>query len=177
MKKAKLKKPKKPHLQSESSSSSKFLWIGVVTLVFIIVAAIVWRRTASPFEFVGGDESVIVLLRNDYAGNYQVRYIGDEPTTLNRVVPIIESPQRVLYVSIQDVFVVLSGKEIRLETGGYVPEGQTITLQPGETFTIKVVYYGEEIGGHYVYGFRLGYGPGNEIQLIIRDREFTVFVE
>jgi len=168
--------------QVTASSQRNFLWVGagVAALIFIVIAVIIWQQTIFPFSFVGGDEHSVVLLRNPYISEYQLKFTGDEPANLKRVILQLESPQRVLHVDVEGVTAIVGSQEVALDTSGYVPEGSQLTLQPDEIFTVRVTYYGQTIGAHYVYGFRLGYetnGSYKEDTLRIKDREFTVSVE
>ncbi|HLF88220.1 MAG TPA: hypothetical protein VI451_04690 [Anaerolineales bacterium] len=178
------KAPSRPHKQVQGTGSSQrnFLWVGVgvAALIFIVAAVIIWQQTIFPFSFVGGDEHSVVLLRNPYTSEYQLKFTGDEPANLKRVIIQLESPQRVLHVDVEGVVAIVGGQEVALDTSGYMPEGSQLTIQPDETFTVQVTYYGQTIGAHYVYGFRLGYetnGSYKEDTLKIKDREFTVSVE
>jgi hypothetical protein len=178
------KAPSKPQRRAQGTAPSqqKFLWVGVgvAALIFIVVVAIIWQQTSFPFSFVGGEEHSVVLIRNPYTSEYQLKFTGDEPANLKRVIIQLESPQRVLHVDVDSVAAVVGDQEVMLDTSGYAPESSQLTIQPDETFTIRVTYYGQTIGAHYVYGFRLGYetnGSYKEDTLNIKDREFTVSVE
>ena len=165
-----------------SYNTRNFLWIGIgiAAVAFIAIAIIVWRNTSFPFEFVGGEEAALVILRNPKDAEYQIKFTGNSPADLQRVLIQLESPDRVLHVDVQQVVVVTGDQEVVLDTSGKPPEGTKLTLQPGEVFTIRVTYYGDTIGAHYVYGFRLGYdanGTYNENALNIKDRKFIVTVE
>lgn len=171
--------------QSRSTSESKLrplLWVGVfiALLVFIVVAVIVWQRTAFPFKFASGDEQVIVLLRNTQDAEYELEFTGNEPINLQRVIIQLESNQLTLHVDVQQVTVIVGDQQVVMDDSGRTPEGTELLLQPGETFKVRVTYLGDTIGAHYIYGFRLGYesnGVYNEDTLNINDREFIVAVE
>ncbi|HNB52157.1 MAG TPA: hypothetical protein PK530_09455 [Anaerolineales bacterium] len=170
---------------SDPNSNPKprtLLWagVGVLVIAFIVVAVILWQRTANPFTFVSGDEQVTVILRNTKDGEYQVQYTGRQPAPLQRAIIQLESPQASLHVAVQQVTLIVGDQEVVLDAGGHVPEGTELLLQPEDTFTVRVTFYGDTIGAHYIYGFRFGYesnGVYTEETININDREFIVTVE
>lgn len=175
-------RPRSRSTQKDAPNPRYYFWVGggIALLIFIVVGVIIWRQTAFPFSFVGGEQHAVVLKDNRYDAEYQIEYTGDQPASLERVIVQLESPQPVLHVDIRDVTIILDGVETTLEGSGHVPEGVQLTLQPGEVFTIRVTYLGQTIGAHYVYGFKIGYqaeGRYVENALNIKDREFTVIVE
>lgn len=158
------------------------LWagIGILAILFIVVAVVIWQRTANPFTFVSGDEQVTVILRNTKDGEYQVQYTGSRPAPLQRAIIQLESAQASLHVAVQQVTLIVGDQEVALDASGRVPEGTEVLLQPDETFTMRVTFYGDTIGAHYIYGFRFGYesnGVYTEETININDREFIVTVE
>ncbi len=174
--------PERPQLSGGSSNARYFLWIGVglAAVIFIAVAITIWQKTVFPFEFVGGEQYTLVILGNPKDAEYQLKFTGEAPAELQRVLVQLESPNRVLHVDVQQVTILVGNQEVALETSGKPPEGTSLTLQPGDVFTIRVTYFGDTIGSHYVYGFKLGYatnGISNEEALTIKDRKFVVAVE
>lgn len=179
------KSPARPQTQTKPATEAKtrtFLWVGVglAAIIFIAVAIIVWQQTAFPISFVGGESESVVLLRNTKDVEYEFKYSGKNPASLELLLVQLESPDVVLHVDVQQVTIVTSAGEFVLDKSGHAPEGTDLLIQPGETFKARVTYYGATIGAHYVYGFRLGYradGVYNENTLNIKDREFVVAVE
>ncbi|MCB9134240.1 MAG: hypothetical protein H6636_02370 [Anaerolineales bacterium] len=179
------KAPARPQSRSKSTEEGKtrsFLWVGVgiAALIFVAVAIIVWRQTAFPISFIGGEGQAIVLLRNTSDVEYDFQYAGKNPASVEFFLVQLESPDGSLHVDVQQVTIVTSAGEVVLDESGHAPEGTELLIQPGETFKARITYYGDTIGAHYVYGFRLGYranGVYNENTLNIKDREFIVSVE
>ena len=178
---SKPKSRQKPGVDTPKNTRN-LLWIGVgiAVVAFIAVAVTIWQNTNFPFEFVGGEEAALVILRNPKDAEYQIKFTGESPADLQRVIIQLESPDRVLHVDVQQVVAIVGDQEVAFDTSGKIPEGTKLTLQPGEVFTVRVTYYGDTIGAHYVYGFLLGYkanGTYNEDALNIKDRKFIVTVE
>jgi hypothetical protein len=178
------KSPSRPQ-RTQAKTQEKprlLLWagVGVAALVFIAVAVLVWQRTSFPFTFVSGEEQVIVILRNTAETEYEFQYTGNQPVALERVIVQLESPQITLHVAVEQVTAIVGGQEVVLDDAGRVPEGTQLLVQPDEVFKVRITYYGDTIGAHYVYGFRLGYeanGVYNEDTMNIKDREYIVSVE
>jgi hypothetical protein len=179
----------KPSTRSQAKTTTnadgnprRLLWAGVAVavVIFVVVAVLIWQRTSFPFTFVGGEERAIVILRNTQDIEYEIKFTGNQPVELNRVIIQLESQQMVLFVEVQQVTAIVGGQEVVLDDAGRVPEGTQLLVQPDDVIKVRVTYYGDSIGAHYVYGFRLGFtsnGVENENTLNIKDREFIVSVE
>ena len=130
-----------------------------------------------PFIMMGGDEQLLVLLRNEKDGHYQVQYDGRNPAELNSLHVMLGG--QILHVDIKQVVIVHNGQEIILEGNGTLPEGSQLILAPGDEFEVQVTYLGQTLGGNYMYGFRIGYGddPQAEPWDLIAEFDFAVIVE
>ena len=131
----------------------------------------------NPFIMMGGDEQLLVLLRNEKDGHYQVQYDGRNPAELNSLHVMLGG--QILHVDIQQVVIVDNGQEVILEGNGTLPEGSQLILAPGDEIEVRVSYLGQTLGGNYMYGFRIGYGddPQAEPWDLIAEFDFTVIVE
>ena len=131
----------------------------------------------SSFEMMGGDEQVLVLLRNEEDGNYQVRYDGRDQTELRSLKVMLGG--QILHVDIHQVTISYDGQEILLEGDGTLPEGTSLVLSPGDEFNVRVIYLGQTLGGNYMYGFRIGYGddPQAEPYDLIVEYDYSINVE
>ena len=132
---------------------------------------------SDPFVMIGGDEQLLVLLRNEKDGHYQVQYEGRSPAELNSLHVMLGG--QILHVDIKEVTVIHDGQEITLEGNGRLPEGTQLILDPGDEFQVRVTYLGQTLGGNYMYGFRIGIGddPQAEPWDLIAEYDFTVIVE
>ena len=130
-----------------------------------------------PFVMVGGDEQLLVLLRNEKDGNYQVRYEGRDPTELNSVKVMLGG--QILHVDVQKVIIVHNGQEVLLEPDGALPPNTQISLAPEDEFNVRVTYLAQTLGGNYMYGFRIGYGddPQAEPFDLIAEFDYAIIVE
>jgi hypothetical protein len=148
-------------------------------ILFVVIAYLVARASAIPFELTGGEENPLILLRNETAVSYEFTYTGRSPGVLERLIPRIQLYQdQVLVADVQRVFVEVDGELVELEEG-YFPEGVSLALQSGETFHVEVVYLGQELGWNRIYGFRIQYsidGRSIDDELTLRD-DYYIFVE
>lgn len=129
------------------------------------------------FEMMGGDEQVLVLLRNEKDANYQVRYEGRAQTELRSLKVMLGG--QILHVDVREVTIFYDDQEIRLEGDGTLPEGTSLILSPGDEFNVRVTYLGQTVGGNYMYGFRIGYGedPQAEPYDLIVEFDYSIIVE
>lgn len=130
-----------------------------------------------PFVMVGGDEQLVVLLRGEKNGLYQVQYDGRSPAELNSLHVMLGG--QILHVDIKEVTIIHNGQEVILEGNGTLPEGSQIIFEPGDEFEVRVTYLGQTLGGNYMYGFRIGFGddPQAEPWDLIAEFDFAVIVE
>jgi hypothetical protein len=130
-----------------------------------------------PFIMMGGDEQLLVLLRSEKDGQYQVQYDGRNPTELNSLHVMLGG--QILHVDIKQVVILHNGQEVILEGNGTLPQGSQLILTPGDEFEVRVTYLGQTLGGNYMYGFRIGYGddPQAEPWDLIAEFDFAVIVE
>ncbi|MGW8226292.1 MAG: hypothetical protein ACWGOY_11190 [Anaerolineales bacterium] len=129
------------------------------------------------FAMVGGDEQLVVLLRHDQDGHYQVRFEGSKPTQLNSLQVMLGG--QILHVDVARVAIIQGDQEVILEGDGTVPEGSQVIFDPDEEFEVRVTYHGQTLGGNYMYGFRMVYGdnPQAEPVDLIAEYQYAVIVE
>ena len=155
------------------------------TVWLVISAALLIGTTLSscsvvspdPFAIAGGDEQLLVLMRNDKDGYYQVRYEGRQPAELHSLHVMLGG--QVLHVDVVEVAVIQGENEVILNGDATLPEGSQVILEPGEEFEVRVTYHGHTLGGNYMYGFRIVHGDDSQAEPIdlIAEYEFTVIVE
>lgn len=147
----------------------------LLTLVVLLPSCSVFNP--DPFAMVSGDDQLVVLLRGEKDGHYQVKYEGRNPTELNSLQVMLGG--QILHVDIKQVTIIHNGQEVVLEGNGTLPEGAQLNLNPGDEFEVQVTYLGQTLGGNYMYGFRIGYGdnPQAEPWDLITEFDFAVIVE
>jgi hypothetical protein len=172
--------------QPRTRTSSGWLgWLAIAALVVVAIAVFVWwLQNRQVFEIQGGDEQLLVLLRSDEQGAYQLRYEGRRPVDLQSLQVMLEG--QVLHVDVVQVAVAPgdaaegeSGQEIVLQGDGTLPAGSEFRLDPGEEFQVLVTFRGQTLGGNYIYGFRIGYQNGNRLRTyeLNLNHQYAVFVE
>lgn len=156
-------------------------WILLIAAAVIIVAigiVVLQTQTQQAFILQEGDQEVLVLIRNESSGVYQVQYRGRGSIELKSIKTMLAG--QILHVDVKQVTVSKDSKEVVLQQpGGTLPQGQEITLQPGDVFDIRVTLRGQSIGGNYLYGFRIGYedGTSQETYELTMDFEYEIIVE
>ena len=160
-----------------NSSSGLTRW--VISGIFIFSLALSSCSAINPdkFELVGGDEQLLVLLRNDKEGLYQVRYDGREAAELQSLHVMMEG--QILHVDIVEVAVIQGENEVILAGDASVPPGSQVILEPGEEFSVRVTYHGQTLGGNYMYGFRIVHGDDPQAEPVDypAEQDFVVIVE
>jgi hypothetical protein len=147
-------------------------WLLIGVLVIIGVVFVILRtRSGQAFVLEQGDKQVLVLLRNDAQANYQVQYQGRGAVALRSVQPMLAG--QILHVDVKQMAVSKGEQEVVLEPDGKLPEGDAITLQPGDQFDIKATLSGQSVGGNYMYGFRIGYQSGSSEQTFEVNMDFN----
>jgi hypothetical protein len=152
-----------------------------ITLTVVLILGVVLSSCSivnpTPFVMLGGDEQLLVLLRNEKDGNYQVRYEGREPAELQSLHVMLGG--QILHVDVKQVAVVHNGQEVILEGNGTLPEGSQIILAPDDEFDVRVTYLGQTLGGNYMYGFRIGFGedPDAEPFDLVAEFDYAIVVE
>jgi hypothetical protein len=150
-------------------------------VVFILVLgllAVGCSAINSPsFDFVSGDEELVVLIRNQKDGNYRLRYDGRAATDLQSLQVMLGG--QVLHVDVGSVVAKLNGQELELESVGSLPAGSQATLNPGDEFDVQVTFYGRTLGGNYMYGFRINTGDesSSEEVDVIAEYDYVIVVE
>lgn len=141
------------------------LWMIVPILLILLGAGgyFLLARNSVRFSMISGEKSLIVLLRNDKQGIYRARYEGRQPIDLRSLHVMLAG--QILHVDVKQVILSYQGEEIVLEPDGKLPPGTSLQLPPGAEFEVKVTFLGQSLGGNYMYGFRIGYGRGDQESL------------
>lgn len=141
-----------------------------IFVIFITFTAILIGGCTSnniPFEFSGGDEQVVVLLRNDEIAEYQVTNKGNNPVEITSV--LVKFAGEILHVIVDQTELQFNDQSVVLQKND-VPEGQNFLVEPGETFNIVTTLKGESIGFNYLSGFRITYKEdGNSNTVDVND--------
>lgn len=138
------------------------VWIALA-LVVLVGAAIYFFgiRSQVAFQLQEGQQDLLVLIRNQNEGTYQVLYQGREPVQLDSLKVILGG--QILHIDVVQVTVQYQGQEVVLnQPGGELPSGEPITIQPGDSFTTKIIFRGQSLGGNYFKGFRVGYSTDGQ---------------
>lgn len=151
-------------------------WV-VFILVLGLLSAGCSAMNSPSFEFVSGDEELVVLMRNQKVGNYRLRYDGRAATDLESLQVMLGG--QVLHVDVGMVVVKLNGQELKLESDGSLPAGSQATLNPGDEFDVQVTFFGRTLGGNYMYGFRINTGDetSSEEVDVIAEYDYVIVVE
>ena len=164
------------HIIGNSPRGTVWLVISAVVLVGIgVVSCSVVNP--DPFVMVGGDEQLLVLMRNDKDGYYQVRYEGRQPGELQSLHVMLGG--QILHVDVVEVTIIQGENEVVLQGDGRLPEGSQVILEPGEEFEVRVTFHGQTLGGNYMYGFRIVHGDDPQAEPIdlVAEYDFSVIVE
>ena len=160
------------------NSPRTWLWLVIsAALMLIIPLSSCSISNPDPFVMVGGDEQLLVLLRNDKDGHYQVRYEGREPAELHSLHVMLGG--QILHVDVVQVAIVQNSQEVILEGDATLPEGSQVLLTPDEEFEVRVTYHGQTLGGNYMYGFRIVYGENAQAEPVdlIAEYDYAIIVE
>lgn len=155
-----------------------WLWVLVGVVGVLVIVFFLWQSgNRQKFTLLDGDKQVLVLIRNEEDGTYRLRYEGRAPVDLRSLQVMLGG--QILHVDVMQIAVTKGGQEVVLESSGQPPQGQPITLSPGEEFDVRVTFRGESIGGNYLYGFRIGYGAEGSEQLdeLIMEYDYAINVE
>lgn len=162
-----------------SAPQIPWIWLVAGALVLVAIVALVWQtQTRAAFVLHDGQDELLVLIRNDASGVYQVQYRGRQPIRLQWIKPMLAG--QILHVDVKEVAVSKESTEVVLEQpAGALPEDQEILLEPGDVFNIRVTVRGQSIGGNYLYGFRIGYqdGTGEQTFEMVMDFDYEIIVE
>jgi hypothetical protein len=161
-----------------SISSPGKVWL-VITAVLLIAIALPSCSIVNPdpFVIVGGDEQLLVLMRNDEDGYYQVRYEGQQPAELHSLHVMLGG--QILHVDVVQVAIIQGENEVILKGDATLPEGSQVILEPGEEFEVRVTFHGQSLGGNYMYGFRIVHGDDSQAEPIdvTAEYDYAVIVE
>jgi len=165
----------KPRFERLTQRAARLVITAGLLLGILLVSCSVINPDS--FTVVGGDEQLMVLLRNDQDGHYQVRFDGRKPTQLNSLQVMLGG--QILHVDVVQVAIIQDDQEVILEGDGSVPEGSQVIIDPEEEFEVRVTYHGQTLGGNYMYGFRMVYGDDPEVEPVdlITEFEYAVIVE
>lgn len=171
---------KKSSKSGSRGGSSIATWIVLAfsALILVAIAFFIWQRISNNVEFVlvKGDESLLVLLRNEEKGMYTLQYNGSKPIELENLLVML-APET-LHISVTEIALIRGDEEVVLEKTNIVPEGTQFTLQPGDNFDVRVTFLGRTIGGNWLYGFRINYddGSGLETTELVMGYEYAIVV-
>ncbi len=161
--------------EKKSNKKSKHnLWVWIILSLFLILGFGLTSCSIvnpDPFVMVGGDEQLLVLLRNEKDGNYRVRYEGSNPVELHSLKVMLGG--QILHVDVKQVVIVHNDQEVVLEPDGSVPTDSNVNLAPDDEFDVRVTYIARTLGGNYMYGFRIGYGDDPEAEPFDLNAEFN----
>lgn len=161
-----------------SSSTTTWIVLAFSAVILVAIAFFIWQKNSNNVEFVlvKGDESLLVLLRDEEKGMYTLQYNGSKPIELENMLVML-APET-LHVSVTEVALVRGDEEVVLEKTNIVPEGTQFTLQPGDIFDVRVTFLGRTIGGNWLYGFRINYddGGGLETTELVMGFEYAIVV-
>lgn len=158
------------------SRTSAVLWVVVILIAAIMLSAC---SVLNPDKFVmvSGDEQLVVLLRNEKDGHYQVRFEGRGDTELHSLQVMLGG--QILHVDVAQVAIVQAGQEVILNGDGTLPEGSQVVFAPDEEFEVRVTFHGQTLGGNYMYGFRMVSGDDLQAEPVdlIAEYDYAVIVE
>ncbi|UCE00151.1 MAG: hypothetical protein JSV42_05375 [Chloroflexota bacterium] len=151
-----------------------FLAVFLLTIFFLSSCSVI---NPTPFAMLGGDQELVVLLRNEKDGNYQVRYEGRSATELQSLHVMLGG--QILHVDVKQVTIIHGDQEVTLEGNGALPAGTQVILDPQDEINVRVTYLGQTLGGNYMYGFRIVHGddPDGEPFDLTSEFEYAVIVE
>lgn len=160
-------------------TSSRNLWVGILILVVVVVAAyLIWQsQTRNQFQFQSGEQSLVVLLRSDKDGTYVLKYTGSQLAQIEGMQVMMAG--EILHVDIEQVSLSLQGQQVVLENNR-IPEGQQFSLAPQQTFDVTITFSGQTLGYNYVYGFQIDYrqdGRADTASVVDEDFNYAVIVE
>lgn len=165
-------------INSNSHSSRGKIWLVITAALLIgIVLPACSMVNPDPFVIAGGDEQLLVLMRNDEDGYYQVRYEGQQPAELQSLHVMLGG--QILHVDVVQVAIIQGENEVVLKGDATLPEGSQVIMEPGEEFEVRVTYHGQSLGGNYMYGFRIVHGddPQTEPIDVTAEYDYAVIVE
>ena len=166
--------------QVHEAAQAQLIWIVLAfsAIILLAIALLIWQSNINNVEFVlvKGDESLLVLLRDEEQGLYTLQYNGSKPIELENLLVML-APET-LHVSVTEVALVRGDEEVVLEKTNIVPDGMQFTLQPGDIFDVRVTFLGRTIGGNWLYGFRINYndGGGLETTEMVMGFEYAIVV-
>jgi hypothetical protein len=159
-------------------SSRGKVWLVIIAALLIAIALLSCSIVdPDPFVISGGDEQLLVLMRNDEDGYYQVRYEGQQPAELYSLHVMLGG--QILHVDVVQVAIIQGENEVVLKGDATLPEGSQVILEPGEEFEVRVTYNGQSIGGNYMFGFRIVHGDNPQAEPIdvTAEYDYAIIVE
>jgi hypothetical protein len=150
-----------------------------VGLGLLVVAFFTWNAMTAPkFVLKEGKKDLLVLIRDEEEGIYRLRYEGRKPVQLQALQVMLAG--QVLHVDLKQVALRRAEQTVILDQPkGTLPAGTDFTLNPGDEFDVQIRFYGQSIGGNYLYGFRIGYTQAhrNDTYDLILEYEYSVVVK
>lgn len=152
-------------------------WVWLMVLILAAAALFIWLQPESTFNLIGGDKTLIVLLREQGEAVYQLRYEGSQPARITNLVVMLAGT--VIYVDVDEVTLQLDNQSITLQDGAANPP---LTVQPGQTLRVHVRYAARSIGYNYLYGFRITFEQNGNTKTVdiadpgAKDQKFNYLV-
>lgn len=140
------------------SSRPRFIGLLILTLVLFGLLVAGCSTDQNQFEFIAGEEAVIVLLRGEETASYRVRYTGNQPAEIQNVQTMIAG--EILHVDVEQVRMINQDTDVVLVDNN-VPEGQVFQVQPQDEIEFQVTFSGQSIGYNYLHGFRINFNIEN----------------
>jgi FtsP/CotA-like multicopper oxidase with cupredoxin domain len=144
----------------------------------IVIGFFAWRfLNTDTFVILNGEKELVVLIRNDKEASYRVEYQGRQPVEIQGLKVMLEG--QVLHSDVQSVVLRRDGQAYPLAGDGSLPEGDSLTLQPGEAFDVVVTLRGQNRGGNYLYGFQIVYSTGENERTyrLVSDEKYAIIVQ
>lgn len=136
-------------------------WGWLIALILIGAALFIWLQPDASFNLIGGDKTLIVLLREQGEAVYQLRYEGSQPAQITHLLVMLAGTT--LHSDIDQVTLLLNDQSITLQDGTATPP---LTVQPGDTVRVQVRYAARSIGYNYLYGFRVTFEQNGRTQTV-----------
>lgn len=136
-------------------------WAWLIVLLLAAAALFIWLQPGGTFNLIGGDKTLIILLREQGEAVYQLRYEGSQPARITNLVVMLAGT--IIHVDVDEVTLQLDDQSITLQDGAVNPQ---LNVQPGQTVRVKVRYAARSIGYNYLYGFRITFEQNGSTQTV-----------
>ncbi|GAB4498596.1 MAG: hypothetical protein OHK0052_12170 [Anaerolineales bacterium] len=153
-------------------------WVWLIALIVIAAGLFFWLQPDTSFQLIGGDKTLIVLLREQGEAVYQLRYEGSQPAQITNLMVMLAGTT--LHTDIAEVTLLLDDQSITLQDGAAAPP---LTVQPADIVRVQVRYAARSIGYNYLYGFRVTFEQNNRTQTVdvadpgAKDQKYNYLVD